>query len=394
MVRAIFISVLLLLLTAGAGWCANVKEELQGVNREISEKKQLLNRTAKVEEKVSGELAQIEKSLKEKEASLQAMQRDLHGVDVGLASTRKDMELARTDTERKKLDIQRRLLALYKSGDMGNARMAFSSESFPQMLENLRYMRAVVESDRKMIAAYNNRIRQLKGLEGIQQRDVQRKERIKASIEQKTQEIEAEKRTKAGNLAQLRKNKQGYQASLHELEANAHRLQEMVERLEALSRKSYTENNAKPVGKGGTAPLAPLPNKGFNLQKGRLTLPVQGTILAGFGKHKHPEFNSYTFSNGISISASAGTDIHAVFDGRVIFAEYFKGYGNMVIVDHGGGYFSVYAHAAKIFKGTGVKVARNDVLAKVGELDSSRGPMLYFEIRHQGKPVDPAPWFR
>ncbi len=394
MVRAIFISALLLLLTAGAVWCANVKEELQGVNRQIDEKKQLLNRTTKVEEKVSGELAQIEKSLKEKESSLQAMQRDLHGVDVGLAGIRKDMELARTDTERKKLDIQRRLLALYKAGDMGNARMAFSAESFPQMLENLRYMRGVVESDRKMIAAYNNRIRQLKGLEDIQQRDVQRKERIKASIEEKTGEIEAEKRKKAGYLAQLRKDKKGYQASLHELEANARRLQEMVERLEALSRKSYTEKNAKPAGKGGTASLAPLPNKGFNLQKGRLALPVQGTILAGFGKHKHQEFNSYTFSNGISIAAAAGTDIHAVFDGRVIFAEYFKGYGNMIILDHGGGYFSVYAHAAKLFKGTGVKVARNDVLAKVGELDSSRGPMLYFEIRHQGKPVDPAPWFR
>jgi len=66
----------------------------------------------------------------------------------------------------------------------------------------------------------------------------------------------------------------------------------------------------------------------------------------------------------------------------------------MVIVDHGGGFFSLYAHAASIAKKVGAKVAKNEVLGSVGELDSAKGPMLYFEIRYQGKPVDPAPWFR
>ena len=78
----------------------------------------------------------------------------------------------------------------------------------------------------------------------------------------------------------------------------------------------------------------------------------------------------------------------------MIFADYFKGYGNMVIVDHGGGYFSLYAHAAKILKKIGAAVTRNEVVASVGESDSTRGAMLYFEIRYQGKPVDPAAWVR
>ncbi len=148
----------------------------------------------------------------------------------------------------------------------------------------------------------------------------------------------------------------------------------------------------KPVLGGPIIP--PLSEKGFGAQKGRLSLPARGEIVGSFGRHKHPEFNSYTVSNGISIAAPQGADVHSVYDGQVIFADYFKGYGNMIIVDHGGGFFSLYAHAARIVKKVGATVSRNEVVATVGDVDSSRGPTLYFEIRYQGKPVDPSPWFR
>jgi septal ring factor EnvC (AmiA/AmiB activator) len=169
--------------------------------------------------------------------------------------------------------------------------------------------------------------------------------------------------------------------------------------LEARNRKGYSAKSRGTERHGKDAhtfqpPLTVVPDKGLGAQKGRLTLPVKGTIVERFGRHKHPEFDSFTFSNGISVTAPAGTPIHAVFDGEVIFADYFKGYGNMIIVDHGGGFFSLYAHAASVAKKVGSKVARNDVLASVGDVDSSKGPLLYFEIRYQGKPVDPAPWFR
>jgi septal ring factor EnvC (AmiA/AmiB activator) len=166
----------------------------------------------------------------------------------------------------------------------------------------------------------------------------------------------------------------------------------MVEKLEAKNRKVHTAKGRKIVGE--EAVLPPVPDKGFGSQRGRLMMPAKGEIVGAFGRHKHPEFNAYTVSNGISIAASAGTDIRSVYAGQVIFADYFKGYGNMVIIDHGGGYFSLYAHAAKIMKKVGTQVARNEVVATVGDSDSPRGSMLYFEIRYQGKPVDPSAWVR
>lgn len=390
--RILAVTCLILSLFPVGNGCADVKDELQGINRELKAKKLLLKKAKKVETEVSSELGQIEKNLHEKETSLATLGRDLKEVEGLLTRTQLEIETVKGEAERKQQQIQVRLSALYKGGEIGAARMFFSSGSFPQMAENLRYMKSVLANDRKIFTEYNAKIEQLRELKGTLERDAVRKEKIKANIELKKREIEVEKRKKASYLVQVRADRKGYLASIRELEANARRLQAMVEKLDAKSRKSYTKNNKSVVG--GGAPLPPVPDKGFVSQKGRLSMPARGELVGSFGRHKHPEFNSYTVSNGISIMAPTGAEIRSVYDGQVIFADYFKGYGNMVIVDHGGGYFSLYAHAAKIMKKVGASVGRNEVVASVGESDSTRGPMLYFEIRYQGKPIDPAAWVR
>jgi septal ring factor EnvC (AmiA/AmiB activator) len=372
---------------------ADVKDDLQGIKKEIREKKLLLKNTAKVENKVSDELVKIEKNLKEKERSLVLLGRDLQIVESALEKTRREIESAREEVERKKKQMARRLSALYKAGEVSNVRVIFSSESFPDMIESVRYSQAILGNDRKLVAEYLAEIERLRSLKGALEKDLARKELIRENIEVRKKEVVAEKTKKASYLLKVREDKSQYLASLKNLEANAKRLQSMVERLEARSRKSYTEKSRKAAVGGGQV-LPPLADKGFGAQKGRLALPAKGPIVVRFGKHKHPEFNSFTVSNGISIAAPAGSDIHPVFDGQVIFADYFKGYGNMIIVDHGGSFFSLYAHTAKILKKVGSAVTRNDVVASVGDLDSTAGTQLYFEIRYQGKPVDPSPWFR
>ena len=401
------LSVILVSVASGA----DVKQQLQGISKEIKEKKLLIKKTSRVESMVSGELAQIDKSLKEKQSSLSALNRDLQGVEKDLQHTRDTTETIKTDIEHKRLEIQKRLVAVYKAGEVGTMRIFFSSESFPQMLENLRYMKSLLENDKKMIAEYNARIEKLKGLEGTLERDAERKEKIKQSIELKKKEIETEKKKKADKLVQVKLDKKNYQTSLHELEANSRRLQAIVARLEAISKKQRLAKEAeraaarkaekaaarkteKSTSNKQTPVLPPVSDNGFGSQRGRLSMPVRGSITSSFGKHKHPQFNSYTMNNGISIAASTGTDVHAIYAGKVIFAEYFKGYGNMVIVDHGGGYFSLYAHNSKIAKKVGTNVEKNDILASVGDVDSANGPMLYFEIRYKGKPVDPTPWVK
>lgn len=392
----------------GTGRC-DVKEDLQGIKRQIKEKNALISKTQKVETKVSGELQQIQKSLAAKQSSLVTLGRDLAAVEKGIDQTLTDYDREKLEAEKKRQQINRRIAALYKAGDTGNLRVFFSSESFPQMSENLRYMKSVLENDRKLFDQYNQNMERLKGLQTRLEQEAQRKEEIRRSIEAKKREIEEEKARKASYLVKVRQDKQQYVSSLKELQANAARLQNMIRQLEARARRAalaakqqaarqQKQQASKGKGKGESQAYVPpspaVPNYGLGSQKGQLSLPVRGNIVGRFGRHKHADFNSFTVSNGISVQAPAGTPIRAVFDGEVIFADYFKGYGNMIIVDHGGGFFSLYAHASSVAKRVGSKVAKNDVLASVGDLDSAKGPMLYFEIRYQGKPVDPAPWFR
>jgi len=387
--------ILLILLAAASAGAASPKDELKGVRQEIKAKKQLISKTRKVEAVVSTELREIIRNLEQKESDLSKLDRELRGVESSLVRTGREIAKVNDEASRKKQEIDRRLVSLYKAGELGGIRMFFSSESFPQMAENIRYMRSIVENDKKIFAEYNQKLEQLRLLKIDLERDAVKKERVKGGIALKKREIEQEKSKKAAYLIKVRQDRSSYEASLKELKANAARLQAMLERLEALSRRRLSSRHDKPgTRQKPLAELPPVPDRGFASQKGRMPLPVRGEVVESYGKHKHPDFNSYTFSKGMSIAAGAGSDIRSIYEGTVIFADYFKGYGNMVIVDHGGGYFSLYAHAAKILKKVGAEVAKNDVVATVGDTDSTRGPQLYFEIRHQGKPLDPAGWVR
>ncbi|MEI6212866.1 MAG: peptidoglycan DD-metalloendopeptidase family protein [Desulfuromonadales bacterium] len=373
----------------------NPKDELSGVKREINAKKQLITTTRKVEAVISTELQEITRSIGQKESDLGKLDRDLRGVESNLDKTGSEIARVSDEAMRKRAEIDRRLSSLYKAGEFGTLRMFFSAESFPQIAENLRYMRSILDNDKKIFAEYNQKIDELKKLKITLERDMSTKERIKFGIAQKKREIEQEKNRKTAYLGKVRQTRESYEASLKELQANAFRLQQMVERLEMLSRKKHATRHEKPGNKLKPLPDLPeVPDRGFASQKGRMAMPVRGEVLETFGKHKHPEFNSFTFSKGLTISAGQGSEVKAVYDGSVIFADYFKGYGNMVIVDHGGGYMSLYAHASRITKKVGAEVARHETVAQVGDVDSTKGPVLYFEIRHQGKPVDPAGWVR
>lgn len=380
---------------ASLAFAQNPKDELSGVKREIKAQKQLITKTRKVEAVVSTELQEILRTLEQKQSDLGRLDRDLRSVESSLDHTGRDIHKVTEEANRKRIEIERRVSSLYKAGELGALRMFFSAESFPQLAENIRYMRSILDNDKRIFIEYNQKIDQLKTLKADLERDAVKKERIKTGIEQKKREIEEEKGKKAAYLGKVRQDRKSYEASLKELQANSAKLQAMITRLDALSRRKLSSRHEKPGARQKPlAELPPVPDRGFGSQKGRMSSPVRGEILESYGKHKHPEFNSFTFSKGVSISAPSGTEIKSIYEGTVIFSDYFKGFGNMMVVDHGGGYFSLYAHASRLTKKVGAEVARHETIGAVGDVDSSKGSMLYFEIRHQGKPLDPAGWVR
>ena len=123
-------------------------------------------------------------------------------------------------------------------------------------------------------------------------------------------------------------------------------------------------------------------------------MPVKGKIISLYGAYKNRKYHITNFRSGIEIKADRGTPVRSIFGGRVIYAGWFKGYGNMIIIDHGANFYSVYAHLEELFASKGDMVNSGQVIATVGDSGSLTGPRLYFEIRHHGKPENPLQWIK
>jgi septal ring factor EnvC (AmiA/AmiB activator) len=192
----------------------------------------------------------------------------------------------------------------------------------------------------------------------------------------RAEQSKEKKRQREDLLAGLSEKKTIYVAAISDLEASARKLQDLIEIQRATQRPLLA----------GSPPFKEL--------KGLLPWPADGVISVPFGRVKNSDSPTFTRHLGIDIVAPTGTEIRAIHDAVVVYSDWFKGYGKLVIMDHGNGYSSVYAHCSEIMVRKGVAARAGQPIALVGETGSLKGPFLYFEIRENGAPVDPIDWLQ
>ena len=132
----------------------------------------------------------------------------------------------------------------------------------------------------------------------------------------------------------------------------------------------------------------------FKILKGKLAWPVSGKVVSSFGKKKSRRFDTYTINNGIEISPSNSGEISAILDGEVVFSDYFRGYGNLMIIQHARNFHTLYGHCEKFVKTKGDRVERGEVIALAGNSGTTAEKILYFEIRESLRPSDPLQWLQ
>lgn len=256
----------------------------------------------------------------------------------------------------------------------------FSSASFEDFLSSRRHLTLILDQDRQMIEKYRKRLAAVENYREQLKEDDGELQQLKKKTEQKRGEIRNDRRQKGQLLDSIRDEKRIHLAAVKELEAASARLQVLIDRLERDIRAKTKKEVFYP------------PGKGFGSLRGKLAFPVAGRILSFFGKNENPKFNTFSVQKGIEIEAAMGTEIQAVFGGRVLYADWFKGYGKILIIDHGEGYYTLSGHASALLKNVGEEVREGEVVALVGDTGSLKGPCLYFEIRQRGKPLDPLEW--
>ena len=359
---------------------ASVNKDLEGVKKKIERERQGINQVRRKESSALQALGKIERDLEKKN-------KDLNTANSKLAVILSEMQQKEIEAQRLRLSLdQRRELlvkraaALYRWHRGGGPFIFLSGDISPGvLLQHKRYLEATVFFDRELVKKLNDETTYQESIKrelGHKKEELDEQRRLLAKVQDSVRK-DAEKKKQL--LASLRQEKESRVGALKELEQAALRLQKMMDEM---SRRNVGKSSELPAGAG------------LEAMKGKLDWPVRGEITGGFGKIRHPEFSAEVFRKGIDIEAPVGEEIKAVERGKVVFAERFSGYGRMVIVDHGERYFSVYAHLSEILKKIGDQVKRGETLGRVGDSDSLAGARLYFEMRKDGKSIDPLPWFR
>ncbi|MDX1764755.1 MAG: peptidoglycan DD-metalloendopeptidase family protein [bacterium] len=347
------------------------EESLREVQESIQEKKKILRNFEKKEKGVLAQIQTMEKKLALKEEQLQSYDAALKRVQEEKGQL--EAEIADLEGEMGRLQdyLAYKVVQIYKHGKYSYVKALFSAGSYVDLLKRFRQIRVFAMEDSSNINRYRQVYAALAEKETILAGQEEKILTLQNDFKEKNKEVLAKRNERTRLLSAIRKEQGLQKELLEELEASAMSLQMTIDNL--VQQKESLYGN-------------------FKQRKGALAWPVKGPVVTEFGKHKHEKFNTYIFSKGINIAAKRGEDVRNVYNGTVLFADWFKGYGKMVILDHGKGFFSVYAHLAEISVPVKSAVESGQVIGKVGDTGSLQGPVLYFEIRHHGEPQDPLSW--
>lgn len=310
----------------------------------------------------------LRKEVRLSELRAEQAQADLADVEQRLARVRENLAATRSA-------MARRAVALYKAGEVGPLRVLFASVDLQQMLSKMWTLERLIRYDNGLVARFEREQSRLLVIEDEAAAAVVTRDEARARFATRNAILDEERAARRALLVRVRGDRSQERALLIELERAARALEETL------------------AGLGhADIPVAALDGRRFEASRGRLARPVKGEVRGRFGKVLDDEYLTETFRNGIEIAASPGDSVRAVARGQVRYAGWFRGYGKIVIVDHGGGYFTVSGHLSDIFVAVGDVVDEGDTLGSVGDTGSLRGAGLYFEMRSGAQPLDPADW--
>lgn len=358
-----------------------LREEADVLQLNLREREADLERNARQQEDILTALDRTNRMLQRYQRQAAVLGEELEELDQKIAST----EAAGEDLERR-TDILRRFLSqrlvtLYKTSRLGAVHVLTPADSVVELLKRKTALERILAHDeraRQTMAAQHAELQELKARLRRHQED---KRAGMAEFERQAAAAQAERSKREALLASIRDRQEIQRIAIDALKGAA---RDLERKIQDLSRGSERQALRPP----------PPPSKPLAASKGLLIFPVKGRIRHSYGPYRHPRLNLHAFRNGIDIAAERGEPVRAVHAGTVLYASWFKAYGNIIVIDHGDNYYTVYAHLEDVFKSADNRVESGDVIATVGDSGAMGVAGLYFEIRHHDRPLDPEEWLQ
>lgn len=372
----------------------NEKERaLQQAQKRLKEERTKAADARKREAGILSELETIDRRLNDKRKQVALLDGRIRRTQAEMGDLQRD--IARLESQRSGQEdaMAQRLRAMYRMQVQGGALPVLLSGDDPvAQAVRLRHLTTLATVDARMIREYRvtseglaNRKSRLEARRGEMSAL-----RTEAEGERAEANLEAAKRRAL--LARVRDERVYHDRMVGELSEATRRLEAFIRDLQEKRRVAKVPPPSSKPPKA--TPGEVTPGVGLGAMRGRLEWPAPGRVVEEYGTRVNPRFGTKTFRNGIDIDAGEGSDVHVVFPGHVLYTGWFRGYGNLIIVDHGSEYYTLYAHVADMKVAEGDDVRQGQVIGTVGDTGSLQGPRLYFEVRYQGKPQDPAQWLR
>ena len=325
-------------------------------------------------------LNQVEQALNKSQQRTAAIRKEIKKLDNAIGDATRSSDKLRKQIRTNEIYVGQRLVALYKMNWLGRFHLLAAAGSMHEFIQRKAALERILAHDEKirrdLISDQDELKNTLSRLNGLKEQKSSRAGELKKQIRGMSQE----RSTRTELLADIRSQKALELAAIDALTQASNELDRKINLLNTTINRSVPDKN-----------VSRLP---FSAHKGLLIQPVNGKIISLYGSYKNPKYNITNFRSGIDIKAETGEPVRSVFQGKVLYSSWFKTYGNMIIIDHGKNYYTVYAHLEETFKAKGDDVETGEVIATVGDTGSMIGAKLYFEVRHHGKPVNPMPWLK
>lgn len=352
------------------------KKSLEKLNLRLQ---QMQKRQAEADKRERSILSQLERSdqqLQLKRRDLSASEEIIRQRDSEIQALRLQMELLQKALVTQRTLVGERLETIYKEGKAPYLKVLMVSQDYHDFLKRYAYLQRVIQKEADILDGYEESVM------ALDQKSLNLQEMRAALMDYRTElrgklnEIATEKRKKDVLLARILDEKATYEQAIQELEEGSRRLQALIKERE---RHRVRQQPSR---------------EGITQTRGTLNWPADGVLVSRFGLQRHPKFDTYVYRKGIEIGSFLGESIRSVYAGQVAYADWFPGYGMVIILDHGENYYTLYAHLAKLLVSVGDKVKKDQMIGEIGDTGVSEGNRLYFELRRGDQPVDPLTWLK
>jgi septal ring factor EnvC (AmiA/AmiB activator) len=376
--RLTIITSLMMLLTSGhltgqsSKDTSETESQLSALREDIAAIRTQLDAQEEARDGLQDTLGRTERSIGELNQQLTASTQEKQRLQEKLTSLRNENDVLKEDQIRLEADVEAGIRQLWMLQQGGGLRVWLGDQDPQQTARHLAYYRLILEEQQHSIESYQQGVADIVARVNAILRTESDLTARAAAIAATREQLTAEQDTRRQTIARINTQLKQDQAELDALILNQNRLNMLLERLQAIA-----------------LPASPA-SQPFAALRGQLTMPIEGKPINRFGAIRNADLRW----RGWLIPAEQGDPIRAVHGGRVIFADWLRGQGLLLVVDHGDEWLSLYAQNHSLLRAVGDWVSSGEVLSRAGATGGSEMNGLYFEIRHQGEPVDPADWFR